>query len=170
MHSNSKALNVLIALIFFVSLSAAAQGPGGPPPGGGPGAPPPGGPGAPPPGGPGGPPANSAQQKTVVASISFKGNSKFTDAQLSKAVGLKVGDPLSPDIVKKALDRLIAYYRSHDANLSVSPNIDPGDGHATVQFIIDENGTKGDAGMFQPNGGGPSGGAPPPGGPPPAGR
>lgn len=162
MHSSSKALNVLIALIFFVSLSAAAQGPGGPPPGGGPG--------GPPPGGPGGPPVSSAQQKTVVGTLSFKGNKKFTDAQLSKAIGLKVGDPLSPEIVKKAINQLIAFYRSHGANLSVSPNIDPKDGHATVQFIIDENGTKGDAGMFQPNGGGSPGGPPPSGGPPPAGR
>jgi outer membrane protein assembly factor BamA len=106
--------------------------------------------------------------KVVIGSISFKGNKKFTDAELLKAVELKIGDPMSPELIKKALNRLIAYYRSHGANLSVSPNIDPTGGHATVQFIIDENGTKGDAGLFQPNGGGQPGGAPPAGNPPPA--
>ena len=150
MHRKSKTFNIFIASVFLFTLSVNAQAPAGAPSGG-----------------PGG--AQSAgQMKVVIGSISFKGNKKFTEAELLKAIQIKVGDPMSPELVKKALNRMIAYYRSYGANLSVSPNIDPKDGHAVVQFIIDENGTKGDAGMAQSGGGGQQGGAPPVGGPAPA--
>jgi hypothetical protein len=150
MHSKSRTLSFFIALLFLFTLSTNAQAPTGGP------------------GGPGGPPSGE-QIKVVIGTISFKGNTKFKDDELLKAVQLKVGDPMSPDLVKKALNRLIAYYRSHGANLSVSPNIDPNGGNATVQFVIDENGTKGDAGSYphtgQP-GGGPHAGGSPAGAPP----
>jgi outer membrane protein assembly factor BamA len=107
----------------------------------------------------------------VVGKVSFKGNVKFSDAELLKVVQLNVGDTMRQDLIKSALNRLITYYRSHGANLSVSPNIDPSGGHATIQFVIDENGTKGDAGSFEPGaGGGAPGGAPPSGGPAPTGK
>jgi hypothetical protein len=144
MRRKSRVINILFVLIFLLALGAGAQGPAGAPPSG---------PGA---------PAGSGPAKIEIASISFKGNTKFKDDELLKAVGLKVGEPLSQEIAHQALDKLIAYYRSHGANLSVSPNIDPNGGHANVQFVIDENGTKGDAGAFQPGGGAPPSGSPPP--------
>jgi len=113
--------------------------------------------------GPGDPATAGASGNVVVGSVTFKGNTKFSDAELLKVVALKPGEPMSKDLVDQALDRLIGYYRSHGANLSVSPNINPNGGHASVQFVIDENGTKGNAGRYEPAGGGPPG-APPSGG------
>jgi hypothetical protein len=154
MVSKSRNLFLFIAVVVLFALGAAAQGPAGGPPGG-----------------PGGAPHSGGDTKVVVGKISFKGNAKFSDAELLKAVQLKVGDTMSPDLIKSALNRLITYYRSHGANLSVSPNIDPSGGHATIQFVIDENGTKGDAGLFQPaGGGGAPGGALLPKGPAPIGK
>jgi hypothetical protein len=138
----------------MLALGVAAQAPSGAP-GGGPGGPPAGGSG-----GPGGPSQSGGDTKVVVGVVSFKGNAKFTDAELMKVVELKAGDPMSQDLVKGALNRLITYYRSHGANLSVSPNINPAGGHATIQFIIDENGTEGDAGAAPAGGGGQSTGGP----------
>ncbi len=145
---------LFIASFAILALSVAAQAPSGAPAGGR-GGPPSGGSG-----GPGGSPQSGGDSKVVVGAVSFKGNTKFTDAELLKAVSLKAGDPMSSDLIKGALDRLITYYRSHGANLSVSPNINPAGGHATIQFVIDESGTKGDAGPSQAGGGGT-----PPGGP-----
>jgi hypothetical protein len=145
---------LFIGAFVMLAMSVAAQAPSGAP-AGGPGGPPSGGPGA-----PGGPPQSGGDTKVVVGVVSFKGNTKFTDVELLKAVSLKTGDPMSQELIKGALNRLIAYYRSHGANLSVSPNINPAGGHATIQFVIDESGTKGDAGPSQAGGGGT-----PPGGP-----
>ena len=60
---------------------------------------------------------------------------------------------MSPALIKDAISRLVAYYRSRGANLSAWPSIDPDGGHAVVQFVIDEHGTKGDAGAYPPAGG-----------------
>ena len=153
MPGRSRAICLLLAAFPMAVLSAAAQAGA---PGGAPGGPPAGGSG-----GPGGASQSGGDTKVVVGVVSFKGNTKFTDAELMTVVALKAGDPMSQELVKGALNRLIAYYRSHGANLSVSPNINPAGGHATIQFVIDENGTKGDAGAAQSEGGGggqPSGG------------
>jgi hypothetical protein len=149
MASKLRNLILFTAVMAIFALTAVAQGPAGAPPGG-----------------PGGPPSSGGNAKVVVGKISFKGNTKFTEAELLKVAALKVGDPMSPELIKSALNRLIAYYRSHGANLSVSPNIDPSTGHAMIQFVIDENGTQGDAGSFQSDGGSAPSGAPPAGGPP----
>jgi len=145
MTGKSRALYLSLALIFFFLVGARAQAPAGDPPAGGPGSASP----------------SGTQEKVVIAKISFDGNKKFAEAELLKAVGLKVGDPLSKEVMNKALKQLVEYYRSHGANLSVSPNIQPNGGHAVIAFMIDENGTKGDAGSYQPVGGGQPGGAPP---------
>lgn len=154
MPRKSRALCFFLAAFLMPALSAAAQAPSAAP-GGGPGGPPPAGSG-----GPGGASQSGGDTKVVVGVVSFKGNTKFTDAELAKVVALKAGDPMSQELVKGALNRLIAYYRSHGANLSVSPNINPAGGHATIQFVIDESGTKGDAGAAPAGGGGPPAGAP----------
>jgi hypothetical protein len=99
------------------------------------------------PGSAAGPPTNG-KMNVVVARISFKGNTKFGDAKLLKAVNLHLGEALSPTSIKDAVDRLVTFYRSHGANLSVWPDIDPDGGQANVQFVIDEQGTKGDAGAY----------------------
>jgi hypothetical protein len=137
MFSKRKWPDPATALLFLaLSYSASAQAPAGVPPSGSQ---------APPYAGGGG--------NAVVAEVSFKGNTKFSDATLLKAVNLHPGEAMSPALIKDAVSRLVAYYRSHGANLSAWPNIDPDGGHAVVQFVIDEHGTKGDAGAYPPAGG-----------------
>lgn len=153
MVSKSRNLFFFIAIAVISALGAVAQGPAGGPPGG-----------------PGGAPQAGGDTKVVVGKVSFKGNVKFSDAELLKVVQLNVGDTMRQDLIKSALNRLITYYRSHGANLSVSPDIDPTGGHATIQFVIDESGTKGDAGNAPRGDGGAPGGAPPAGGPAAAGK
>jgi hypothetical protein len=102
--------------------------------------------GPPPPGPAGPPPATNAGGKAVIEKIGFKGNATFSDAVLLKAVHLHVGQTMSPELIKQAVDRLVNFYRSHGANLSVWPNIDPDGGRASIEFVIDEHGTRGDAG------------------------
>ena len=92
------------------------------------------------------PPAANASGKTVIGKIGFKGNAAFSDAVLQKAVDLHVGQAMSPDLIKRAADRLVNFYRAHGANLSVRPNIYPDGGRASIEFVIDEHGTRGDAG------------------------
>lgn len=99
-----------------------------------------------------GPPTNG-NMKVVVARISFKGNTKFGEAKLLKALNLHTGEAMSPVLIDNAVHRLVAFYRSHGANLTVWPNIDPDGGQASVQFVIDEHGIQGDAGAYPPAGG-----------------
>lgn len=121
--------------------------------------------GGPPPGGPGGAPpaAGAATDSPLVDSIAFSGNTKLSAAALSKDAKLKVGDKLSRENMKAEIERIVALYRKSGYNLSISPDIQhPADGHVTITFKIDENGTAGDAGAA-PGGGG---GGPPMGAPP----
>ena len=95
--------------------------------------------------------------KSGIISITFLGNTKFTSEQLLKAIegsGVELGAKPGPDIIGPAMTALVDFYRKNGADLSASPNIieDP-KGITFVQFIIDENGTKGDIGGFVSSGG-----------------
>jgi hypothetical protein len=95
--------------------------------------------------------------KGVVLSITFLGNKKFTSEQLQKVIDgteLKIGGPVGFTIIAPAMKALLEFYKKNNANLSISPNIieDPR-GIVFVQFIIDENGTKGDVGGLVSSGG-----------------
>jgi len=90
-------------------------------------------------------------------SITFLGNKKFTSEQLQKVVDgteLKLGGPVNFSIISPAMKALLAFYQKNGVNLNISPNIieDP-KGIVFVQFIIDENGTKGDVGGLVSSGG-----------------
>jgi hypothetical protein len=110
------------------------------------------------PGGSGGPPP-SASGKTDntpipeqgIVSISFVGNKKFTSEELAKVVSttLKLGDKISGANVIPAANSIVDFYKKNGAHLNVSPNmIEDPKGIQAVQFIIDENGTKGEIGNF----------------------
>jgi len=93
----------------------------------------------------------------VILSITFLGNKKFTSEQLQKVIDgteLKIGGGVGPSNIAPAMKALVDFYRKNGANLSASPNIieDP-KGIVFVQFIIDENGTKGDIGGLVSSGG-----------------
>jgi len=156
--------------IFCKSEDTTAPGgaaPGGAAPGGAaPGGAAPGGaaPGGAAPGGaaPGGAATEAKKDRTPipasgVLSITFLGNKKFTSEQLQKVVDgtqLKLGGPVNFSIIGPAMKALLAFYQKNGTNLSISPNIieDP-KGIVFVQFIIDENGTKGDVGGLVSSGG-----------------
>lgn len=115
---------------------------------------------------PGAPPSGSQAGATVdttpipesgIISITFLGNTKFSSEQLLDAIagsGVELGAKPGPDIIGPAMSKLVDYYRNNGADLSASPNIieDP-KGITFVQFIIDENGTKGDVGGLVSSGG-----------------
>lgn len=93
----------------------------------------------------------ASSEPDIISSISFTGNTKFSDKQLLNAIKLNVGDELSWDIMGGAMERLVNFYRENGENLSVSPNVTH-DGPTIVEFIIDENGTEGDTGPYEPDG------------------
>lgn len=97
----------------------------------------------------------------ILTSIGFNGNTKFSDKQLMDVIGMKVGDNLTKEMIGAAIQNIVDLYRNNGANLSISPNVNPGKGVATIEFMIDESGTKGDAGPYQ---GGSKGGDANPGG------
>ena len=93
----------------------------------------------------------------VILSITFLGNKKFTSEQLQEVINgteLKIGGGVGPSNIGPAMKALVDFYHQNGANLSASPNIieDP-KGIVFVQFIIDENGTKGDIGGLVSSGG-----------------
>lgn len=92
-----------------------------------------------------------------IISITFLGNTKFTSEQLLKAIegsGVEMGAKPGPGIIGPAMAKLVDFYRSNGADLSASPNIiDDPKGITFIQFIIDENGTKGDIGGLVSSGG-----------------
>jgi hypothetical protein len=95
--------------------------------------------------------------KSGILSITFLGNKKFTSEQLQKVIdgtGLKLGIKVGPAVIGPAMAALVDFYKKNGANLSASPNIieDPR-GITFVQFIIDEDGTKGDIGGLVSSGG-----------------
>lgn len=95
--------------------------------------------------------------KSGILSITFLGNKKFTSEQLQKVIDgteLKLGIKVGPAVIGPAMKALVDFYQKNGANLSASPNIieDP-KGITFVQFIIDENGTKGDIGGLVSSGG-----------------
>jgi hypothetical protein len=95
--------------------------------------------------------------KGVILSITFLGNKKFTSEQLQKVIEgteLKIGGGVGPTNIGPAMKALVDFYRKNGANLSASPNIiEDSRGIVFVQFIIDENGTKGDIGGLVSSGG-----------------
>jgi hypothetical protein len=95
--------------------------------------------------------------KSGILSITFLGNKKFTSEQLQKVIngtGLKLGIKVGPAVIGPAMAALVDFYRKNGANLSASPNIIEDAKDITfVQFIIDENGTKGDIGGLVSSGG-----------------
>jgi len=145
---SAKAWKVLFASLLagFVAANAGAQAPG---------------PGA------GGPPGGAAPTqvkkdntpvpKSGVVSITFLGNKKITTEELQKVVAgtsLKVGGEVNFSVISPAMKALVAYYKQKGVGLSISPDIieDPKD-IAFVQFIIDENTSKGDVGGLVSSGG-----------------
>lgn len=121
-------------------------------------------PDTPPPGQPAaGSQAETSTKVEILTSIDFTGNNTFSDRQLLDIIGMKVGDNLTKEMIGEAIEHIVKLYRSNGGNLSISPNVTPGQGVATIEFMIDETGTEGDAGPYQ---GGRSGGG---NGPPPAG-
>jgi hypothetical protein len=100
---------------------------------------------------------NTPIPKSGILSITFLGNKKFTSEQLQKVIDgteLKLGIKVGPAVIGPAMAALVDFYKKNGANLSASPNIieDP-KGITFVQFIIDENGTKGDIGGLVSSGG-----------------
>lgn len=100
-----------------------------------------------------GPPAASG----VVLSITFLGNKTFTSEQLQAVVDgtdLKIGGPVGFTIIAPVMKALLDFYHNNGQTLNISPNIieDP-KGIVFVQFIIDENGTRGDVGGLVSSGG-----------------
>jgi len=95
--------------------------------------------------------------KSGILSITFLGNKKFTSEQLQKVIDgteLKLGIKVGPAVIGPAMAALVDFYRKNGANLSASPNIIEDAKDITfVQFIIDENGTKGDIGGLVSSGG-----------------
>jgi outer membrane protein assembly factor BamA len=118
----------------------------------------------------------SSSKTDKITSIKFTGNKKFTEKQLLEAIKVKVGDDLSSEIMDTLLTRVVDFYHKNGANLTVQPNLKPDQTKGTVdiEFIIDESGTKGNGGQYQPNQGsgggqgGQPGGAASAGGTPPA--
>jgi len=136
---------------------AGAGAPGGP--GGAPGA----GPGGAP-GGAGGAPAatftktdNTPIPASGIVSITFVGNKKFKTEELQKVVaesGLKLGIAVGPAVIAPAMKAIVAHYQASGASLNVSPDIiEDAKGIVAVQFIIDEDGKKGDIGGLVSSGG-----------------
>lgn len=111
---------------------------------------------------------DSANKVEILTSISFNGNTKFTDKQLMDVIGMKIGDNLTKEMIGEAIQNIVDLYRNNGADLSISPNVTPGAEVATIEFMIDESGTKGDAGPYQGDNRG-GGGGPAPGGSPPDG-
>jgi hypothetical protein len=143
--------------IFCKSAETTAAGGGAAPAGGG--APRGGAPGG---GAPGGGATEAKKDSTPipasgVLSVTFLGNKKFTSEQLQKVVDgtqLKVGGPVNFSVIAPVMKALVNFYKERGAELNISPNIieDP-KGIAFVQFIIDENGIKGDVGGLVSSGG-----------------
>lgn len=105
---------------------------------------------------------NSVTEKIeIITSIGFMGNTKFSDDDLMGIISMRVGDNLTKEMIGEDIQKIISFYRNNGANLSISPNVKPGKDVATIEFVIDENGTKGDAGPYQPPG--KKMGGPPPG-------
>ena len=156
----------------FCSVAGAPAG-GAPPSGGGPGGAggPAGAPGAAPGAGPGGAPGsaggtppptfkktdNTAIPASGIVSITFVGNKKFGTEELEKVVadsGLKLGISVGPAVIAPAMKAIVEHYQKSGANLNVSPDIiEDAKGIVAVQFIIDENGKKGDIGGLVSSGG-----------------
>ncbi len=140
---------------------APAGEPGGAP--GGPGAGPGGAPGGAPGGSGGPPPSNSAKTDNTpipdqgIVSISFVGNKKVKTEELQKVVdasGLKLGIKVGPAVIGPAMKAIVDFYHKNGAQLNASPDIiEDTKGIVAVQFIIDENGTKGDIGGLVSSGG-----------------
>jgi hypothetical protein len=152
----------------FCSAAAASVG-GALPSGGGPGGAggPAGAPGAAPGAGQGGaggtPPATAKKTDNTpipasgIVSITFVGNKKFRTEELQKVVadsGLNLGISVGPAVIAPAMKAIVEHYRKSGANLNVSPDIiEDAKGIVAVQFIIDENGKKGDIGGLVSSGG-----------------
>jgi hypothetical protein len=136
------ALNVLIIFMMMLTLTAIAAEPAAPPSG----------------------PGQAAVKKDTtpipksgLLSITFLGNKKFTSEQLQKVIDgteLKLGCVVGPKVIAPAMAALVDFYHKNGANLSASPNIieDP-KGISFVQFIIDENASRGDIGGLVSSGG-----------------
>jgi hypothetical protein len=146
----AKRWNVFFASLFasLVVASAVAQAPGaGGPPGGG----------AAPQGAAQVKKDNTPVPKSGVVSITFLGNKKIATEELEKVVagtGLKIGGEVNFSVMAPAMKAVLAYYKEKGVSLSLSPDIieDP-KGIAFVQFIIDENASKGDVGGLVSSGG-----------------
>jgi hypothetical protein len=100
---------------------------------------------------------NTPIPKSGVLSITFLGNKKFTNEQLQKVIAgteLKLGGKVGPAVIGPAMTALVDFYHKNGANLNASPNIiEDSKGVTFVQFIIDENGKKGDIGGLVSSGG-----------------
>jgi hypothetical protein len=100
---------------------------------------------------------NTPIPKSGVLSITFLGNKKFTNEQLQKVIAgteLKLGGKVGPAVIGPAMTALVDFYHKNGANLNASPNIiEDSKGITFVQFIIDENGKKGDIGGLVSSGG-----------------
>ena len=67
---------------------------------------------------------------------------------------LKLGGVVGPAVIGPAMTALVDFYKKNGANLSASPNIiEDSKGITFMQFIIDENGTRGDIGGLVSSGG-----------------
>lgn len=142
-------LAALIIAAFAVSGAAVAQAPAGAPPAG----------------------ASAAATVRTIQEIKFTGNKKISTEQLSKAIGIKVGDVNTKEAVGGAMDKIGEAYKKIGSDVSYMVDITPTPTTALINFIIDENGTGGNKGAAPRSGGMGAGGPPPggaPGGAPPA--
>ncbi|MGC3980518.1 MAG: POTRA domain-containing protein [Steroidobacteraceae bacterium] len=144
---------IIAAAMVCGAALAQAPAPGGAPPAGAPGA------------------GSAAAVVRTIQEIKFTGNKKLSTEQLSKAIGIKVGDVNTKEAVGGAMDKIGEAYKKIGADLSYMVDISlPDATHTSINFIIDENGTGGNKGAA-PRTGGPAGGmgaGGPPGGAPPA--
>jgi outer membrane protein insertion porin family len=78
--------------------------------------------------------------RTIIDSITVKGNMKLDTSRIMNAIQLKTGDPYNVIDISDARYRVLSLYRSRgyiDANIDVKDELD--DNKAHVTFIITEN-------------------------------
>jgi hypothetical protein len=92
-----------------------------------------------------------------IVSITFVGNKKVKTEYLQKVVadsGLNLGIAVNASVIAPAMKAIVAFYQKNGVNLNVSPDIiEDAKGIDAVQFIIDEDGKKGDIGGLVSSGG-----------------
>jgi outer membrane protein insertion porin family len=77
--------------------------------------------------------------RPAMTGVGFVGNSIFSDKKLASESKLKAGGPLSDEEILNARRNIEAYYQGYGyPDVSVTHRMQPGDGGASLIFLIDE--------------------------------